>query len=130
MTDRTTPPHCELLQALLANDDVPVSQVELPEGSEKAAASALAETLRSPAAVRVTADEKACGDQSPLQRIGAVIGRLKRVADFDYLRYDVPGERAVVLIRLELLEEVAPQARNLPLRYSRAAARYGGVEVE
>ncbi|MEU6290354.1 hypothetical protein [Streptomyces sp. NPDC046988] len=59
-----------------------------------------------------------------------MIGRLKHVADVDYLRYDVPAKPEVVVVRLDLLEEVAPQAKDLPLRVSRAAARYGGVEVD
>nr|WP_202513309.1 MULTISPECIES: hypothetical protein [unclassified Streptomyces] len=42
------------------------------------------------------------------------------------MRYDVPAKPEVVA-RLDLLEEVAPQAKDLPLRVSRAAARYGGV---
>lgn len=129
MTDRTTPAHRGLIQALLADNELPLSGVELAGGSDKAAAAALAEALRSPTAVRVTVEQDAGGDQPALHRIGAVVGRLKRVADFDYLRYDVPEKPEAILVRLAVLEEVAPQARDLPLPYSRAAARYGGVEA-
>jgi hypothetical protein len=131
MTDRTTPAHLKLLRDLLASAGIPVGEFELTAGPDKTAAVALAQELRSPTSVRVIVNENACGGLEPaLHRIGAVLGRLKRVADFDYLRYDVPDKAQAVLVRLAVLEEIAPQARELPLPYSRAAARYGGAEVE
>ena len=81
---------------------------------DKGVAIQLVEALRCPTAVRLTVNEAAGADRTPNHRLEAAIGRLKRVADFDYLRYDVAGKPEALVVRLALLEEVAPQAREGP----------------